>query len=79
MKALILFRYEEAAKLRDQLKILNARLEEASGRAERAREKLREQRQLRLGQRVIINPSGHRGVICGWVSPPHDCLSLDTV
>lgn len=58
-------RYEEAAKLRDELKALQLRLDAASQKAEKAKEKLKQQRQLRLGQRVIITPNGHRGVVCG--------------
>ena len=43
-------------------------MDEASSKAEKAKEKLKQQRQLRLGQRVIISCNGHRGVICGSAS-----------
>ena len=58
-------RYEEAARLRDELKEVQERLNRASGTAEAASQLLREQRQLRLGQRVIHRDLGYRAVVCG--------------
>ena len=58
-------RYEEAARLRDELKEVQERLNKASGSAEAASQLLKEQRQLRLGQRVIHRDLGYRAVVCG--------------
>lgn len=72
-------RYEEAARLRDELKTVQEEADDASSRAELTSRKLKEQRQLRLGQRVTHRKLGYRAAVCGCVDPRSFWLSRKVV
>jgi len=50
--------------------VLQEKLDEVSRGQEAAKERLKAQLKLRLGQRVLLKQDGHRGVVCGYAPPP---------
>ncbi|KAK9808147.1 hypothetical protein WJX73_001973 [Symbiochloris irregularis] len=58
--------YAEATRLRDAVKGVQDRREDAAGRLTRTRDDLNRQRKYKLGQRVLHATLGYRGLICGW-------------
>lgn len=57
--------YAEATKLRDAVKSVQDRREDAAAKLTRTRDDLNRQRRFKLGQRVMHATLGYRGLICG--------------
>lgn len=51
--------------MRDELKVVQQKVDDASGRATLIKRKLEQTRQLRLGQRVIHTEHGYHAAVCG--------------